>query len=129
MKNDIAKKIAAAILKEKRDRWTAMSDKQRHAVFGLQARINIVALSYIEGNAKCVSCGAEAYKADKVATGLASVTACADCGSYKFERRGPVELVRCCCGRSLESGVIHFCPHERQPTVAQTCVPCKSRRN
>lgn len=36
--------------------------------------------------------------------------------------------VVCCCGRKLQQGAIHQCPHERQPVVAQVCVPCRSRR-
>lgn len=37
-------------------------------------------------------------------------------------------LVTCCCGRKLPSGEAHFCPHERANVPAQTCVPCRSRR-
>jgi hypothetical protein len=81
---NIAEKIAAAILKERHDRWKAMTDAQREAVFVLQAKINRLAMAYIGGNTTCAACGAEAYHTSKVAGGLAAITSCSACDEVEI---------------------------------------------
>lgn len=122
--NDFKTKIADAVYKEKLEAWEEMPEEQKLKVYEFQACVNRLMLSFVEGNAKCV-CGGRAYRAAKVGAGTVAVTSCYECTTYTMD---PVERVRCCCARRLEVGEIHQCPHERQPIVAQMCVPCRSKR-